>query len=139
MPAKDFYHDTVKTALIKDGWTVDDKSLTYMIGKRPAIIDLAAEKLIVAEKKTQKIAVEVKSFLSPSPMSDLEKALGQFFLYFDIMSEKDPDRILYLAIPQATYGGILSEEVGALLFRKRPELKLVVFDPDLQEITQWKQ
>jgi XisH protein len=138
MPAKDFYHDTVKTALIKDGWTVDDKSLTYLIGKRPAIIDLAAEKLIVAEKKTQKIAVEVKSFLSPSPMSDLEKALGQFFLYFDIMSEKDPDRILYLAIPQATYRGILSEEVGALLFRRRPELKLVVFDPDLQEITQWK-
>jgi hypothetical protein len=43
MPAKDFYHDTVKTALIKDGWTVDDKSLTYLIGKRPAIIDLAAE------------------------------------------------------------------------------------------------
>ncbi len=139
MPAKDFYHDTVKLALIKDGWIVDDKSLTYLIGKRPAIIDLAAEKLIVAKKKTQKIAVEVKSFLSPSPMNDLEKALGQFFLYFDIMSEKDPDRILYLAIPQATYNGILSEEVGALLFRKRPELKLIVFDPDIQEITQWKQ
>jgi XisH protein len=139
MPAQDFYHDTVKMALIKDGWTVDEKSLTYLIGKRPAIIDLAAEKLIVAKKKTQKIAVEVKSFLSPSPMNDLEKALGQFFLYFDIMSEKDPDRILYLAIPQATYNGILSEEVGALLFRKRPELKLIVFDPDIQEITQWKQ
>jgi hypothetical protein len=43
MPAKDFYHETVKTALIKDGWTVADKSLTFMVGKRPAMIDLAAD------------------------------------------------------------------------------------------------
>jgi hypothetical protein len=102
MPAKDFYHDVVKTALIKDGWTVADSSLTFMIGKRPAIIDLAAEKFLVAERNTQKIAVEVKSFLSPSPMTDLEKAIGQFFLYFDVLAEREPDRTLYLAIPQAT-------------------------------------
>jgi XisH protein len=102
MPAKDFYHDTVKTALIKDGWTVADKSLTFMVGKRPLMVDIAAEKVLIAERNTQKIAVEVKSFLSPSPMTDLEKALGQFMLYFDIMAEQDPDRTLYLAVPQAT-------------------------------------
>ena len=65
MPAKDFYHDTVKTALIKDGWVVADKSLTFMVGKRSAMIDIAAEKVLIAERNTQKIAVEVKSFLSP--------------------------------------------------------------------------
>mgnify|MGYP001153314642 CR=1 FL=1 len=27
MPAKDFYHNTVKTALIKDGWTITGKSM----------------------------------------------------------------------------------------------------------------
>jgi hypothetical protein len=138
MPAKDFYHETVKTALIKDGWTVADKSLTFMVGKRPAMIDLAAEKFLIAERNTQKIAVEVKSFLSPSPMNDLEKAIGQFFLYFDIMAEQDPDRKLYLAVPQTTYNGIFSEAVGELLLRRRPEFNLVVFDPNLEEITQWK-
>ena len=138
MPAKYFYHDTVKTALIKDGWVVADKSLTFMVGKRSAMIDIAAEKVLIAERNTQKIAVEVKSFLSPSPMTDLEKALGQFMLYFDIMAERDPDRVLYLAVPQATYNGILSEEVGELLLRRRPELNLVVFDPNLEEITLWK-
>ena len=138
MPAKYFYHDTVKTALIKDGWVVADKSLTFMVGKRSAMIDIAAEKVLIAERNTQKIAVEVKSFLSPLPMTDLEKALGQFMLYFDIMAERDLDRVLYLAVPQATYNGIFSEEVGELLLRRRPELNLVVFDPNLEEITLWK-
>jgi hypothetical protein len=138
MPAKDTYHDTMKAALIKDGWTVADASLTFMVGKRSAIIDLAAERFLLAERMTQKIAVEVKSFLSPSPMNDLEKAIGQFFLYFDIMAERDPSRRLYLGIPQNTYDGIFSEEVGKLLLRRRPEMSLVMFDPDLQEITQWK-
>lgn len=109
-----------------------------MVGKRPAMIDIAAEKVLIAERNAQKIAVEVKSFLSPSPMTDLEKALGQFMLYFDIMAEQDPDRTLYLAVPQATYNGIFSEEVGELLLRRRPELNLVIFDPNLEEITLWK-
>jgi hypothetical protein len=138
MPAKDLYHDTVKSALIKDGWTITKESLTFMLGKRPAIIDLAAEKVLIAEKDAQKIAVEVKSFIGPSPMTDLEKALGQFVLYSDILAERDPERILYLAIPERTYSGFFAEEVGAILFRRRPELKLIVFDPDLQEIVQWK-
>jgi XisH protein len=138
MPAKDLYHDTVKSALIKDGWTITKESLTFMLGKRPAIIDLAAEKVLIAEKDAQKIAVEVKSFIGPSPMTDLEKALGQFVLYSDILAERDPERILYLAIPEWTYSGFFAEEVGAILFRRRPELKLIVFDPDLQEIVQWK-
>jgi hypothetical protein len=138
MPAKDLYHETVKMALIKEDWTITKESLTFMVGKRPAIIDLAAEKIIVAEKGLQKIAVEVKSFLGPSLMTDLEKALGQFVLYSDILAENDPDRILYLAIPQSTYEGFFAEEVGQMLSRRRPELKFIIFDPSKQEVTQWK-
>jgi XisH protein len=138
MPAKDLYHDSVKAALTKDGWIITKESLTFMVGKRPAIIDLAAEKILIAEKGAQKIAVEVKSFVSPSPMSDLEKALGQFFLYSDILSEREPDRILYLAISEAIHSSFFSEEIGKLLSRRRPELKFIIFNPDLQEIIQWK-
>ena len=57
MPAKDIYHDTVKNALIKDGWTITNDPLSLKIGKKDIYIDLAAEKLLVAEKKGQKIVI----------------------------------------------------------------------------------
>jgi hypothetical protein len=57
MPAKDLYHDTVKTALIKDGWTITKDPLTLTIGTRPALVDLGADKLFAAEKDARKISV----------------------------------------------------------------------------------
>ncbi|MCU0570892.1 MAG: XisH family protein, partial [Oculatellaceae cyanobacterium Prado106] len=75
--AKDVYHDTVRVALEKDGWTITDDPLTLPIGERSVYVDLGAEKLLTAEKEGQKIAVEIKSFLSRSPVKDLEVALGQ--------------------------------------------------------------
>ena len=76
MPAKDLYHDTVKTALIKDGWTITDDPLSIEVGGRDLFVDFGAEKLLIAQRRNQKIAVEVKSFISPSPISDFEQALG---------------------------------------------------------------
>jgi hypothetical protein len=46
------------------------------IGERDLYVDLGAEKLLIADRGSQKIAVEVKSFISPSPVKDLENALG---------------------------------------------------------------
>lgn len=57
MPAKDLYHDTVCTALIKDGWTITDDPLILKIGECSAFVDLGAEKLIAAERDYEKIAV----------------------------------------------------------------------------------
>jgi XisH protein len=53
---------TVKTALIKDGWTITDDPLTLAIGERDLYVDLGAEKLLIADRGSQKIAVEVNSF-----------------------------------------------------------------------------
>lgn len=103
MPAKDLYHDTVKTALIKDGWTITDDPLSLEIGGRDLFVDLGAEKLLIADRGSQKIAVEVKSFISPSPVKDLENALGQYILYEDIIAQEYPERILYLAIREEVY------------------------------------
>lgn len=99
MPAKDIYHNTVKTALIKDGWTIthDPFHLKLRKGKN-LFVDLGAERLIAAEKDTQKIAVEIKSFVSASVMKDLEEALGQFMLYLHLLKRYDSERILYLAV-----------------------------------------
>ncbi|NJK28192.1 MAG: fatty-acid synthase, partial [Coleofasciculaceae cyanobacterium SM2_3_26] len=92
MPAKDLHHDTVKAALIKDGWSITDDPLILKIGTRNTLIDLGAEKLIAAERGLDKIAVEVKSFTSPSIINDLEKSWGQFFLYARGTGKREPDR-----------------------------------------------
>ena len=79
MSAKDVFHQVVKTALQKDGWQITNDPLTISGGGVNLSIDLAAEKLIAAEREGQKIAVEVKSFLErSSAISEFHTALGQF-------------------------------------------------------------
>ncbi|MDY7023618.1 MAG: element excision factor XisH family protein [Cyanobacteriota bacterium] len=58
------------------------------VGGRSIYVDLGAKKLFAAEKEGRKIAVEIKGFLEPSPVSELEKALGQYELYALIMEDE---------------------------------------------------
>ncbi|HSM82147.1 MAG TPA: element excision factor XisH family protein [Nodosilinea sp.] len=137
MPARDLYHDAVRTALEKDGWTITDDPLILTIGLRSVFVDLGAEKLIAAERGTEKIAVEVKSFLSPSPISDLEIAWGQYFLYARTLQKQEPDRSLYLAVNETVFQTLFAEEAGQLLLAE-PGFRLMVFDSKTEEIVQWK-
>ena len=100
MSAKDIFHDKVKNALIKDGWTITDDpySLKWDNGEN-LFIDLAAERVIAAEKNNEKIAVEIKTFIGKSTMYDLHLAVGQFMVYQIALEEKEPDRVLFLAVP----------------------------------------
>jgi len=81
MPARDLYHNSVKRALVKDGWTITHDPLRLSWGSKDMYVDLGAERLIAAEKAKQRIAVEVKSFVGDSEMDDLEKAIGQYIVY----------------------------------------------------------
>lgn len=69
MAAKDFYHEVVKTALNKDGWTITHDPLVLELSSGRLEVDLGAERLIAAQKDQMRIAVEVKSFLAPSTTS----------------------------------------------------------------------
>ena len=60
--AKDLIHDVVKKALIADGWTITHDPYYLKANPHTLKIDLGAERLIAAEKGTEKIAVEIKSF-----------------------------------------------------------------------------
>ncbi len=134
--AKDIYHNTVRTALEKDGWTITADPLTLSVGKRSTYIDLGAEKLLGAEKDGQYIAVEVKSFISPSPIKDLEQALGQYIMYSQVLERQKPNWLLYLAISDSVFFDFFSEELPQLIMELN-NLKVIVFDPDIVEIVKW--
>ncbi len=88
MPAKDLFHENVKIALVKDGWKITNDPLSLKWEARNLYVDLGGEKIFAAERDEQKIAVEIKSFVSVSEVKDLENALGQYFLYLIILREK---------------------------------------------------
>jgi len=92
--AKDLFHQAVRQALIKNGWTITSDPLIIRIERVKLEIDLAAEKVFAAEKDEQKIAVEVKSFINPSAISDFHNALGQFLNYRLALEMTEPKRIL---------------------------------------------
>ena len=137
MPRRDIYHDAVKNALIKEGWEITADPLILQFGGRNIYVDLEAESPIAAQKEGHKIAVEVKSFSNPSEVNDLEKAVGQYVMYRELLAHKESDRTLYLAISIETYKGIFSEPLGELMVETQ-QLKLIVFDEIQEVIQQWK-
>lgn len=137
MPARDIYHDTVKNALIKDGWKITHDPLRIRLARgRNLFVDLGAERLLAAERGTEKIAVEVKSFTRPSDMKDLEEAVGQFVLYAHLLIRYYPDHILYLAVSEDTRKTVFEEEAGQTLIEDGI-IRLVTFDPTQEVIVRW--
>ena len=136
MSARDIYHNTVKTALEKDGWTITHDPFPLQIGKKRLSADLGAERLISAEKNLQKIVVEVKSFVGQSDVKDLEQALGQYILYRQILNETKIERDLYLAVSRLTFNSIFTIQLGQMLLTNQI-VKLIVFDDESEVIVQW--
>lgn len=137
MPARDFYHDAVVKALIADGWKITHDPLKISYGGEDLYVDLGAERMtIAAEKDGQKIAVEIKSFVSPSPLYELERAVGQYDVYNTILSATEPDRQIYLAVPQRVYENVLTDKLGQLLINSL-KLRLIAFDEEKERIVKW--
>lgn len=134
--AKDFYHDNVREALEKDNWRITHDPYSVKVEDIGYEIDLGAESLLGAEKEEMKIAVEIKSFIGPSTVNEFHKAVGQFNDYAVALEIQDPQRILFLALP---------EEVWELFFQKkiiqksleRVKAKIVVYNPISNTIIQW--
>lgn len=136
MAASDVLADAVKTALTKAGWLITDDPLTLSYGGKEVYVDLGAEKVVGAEKDGQRIAVEVKSFVGYSDVKDLRDALGQYIMYRRILEALSSDRILFLAVSEEIFAGIFSSPFGRL-FVEREKLNLIVFNPNVEIITQW--
>lgn len=133
---KDKYHDIVRRALEKDGWTITDDPLRIKAGFRTISIDLGAERLIGAEKNGEKIAVEIKTFEGPSELQDFYEALGKINFYALALEEKEPERILFLAIPNLAFETFFQETLTQVAIR-RYGVKLVVYQIQEEKIITW--
>jgi hypothetical protein len=132
LPAKDRYHDTVRRALIKAGWTIDDEQVRLKVGRRNLWIDIQA-----SQSGDFVILVEIKGFEnSPSSVEELSNAVGQYIVYLFALATKQIPSQLYLAVPDAAHNGIWIEELGQGLV-ERVGIKLLVFDPIAEEIVRW--
>jgi len=114
MAAKDRFHDVVKKALEKEQWVITDDPLRLEVGGTKFEIDLGAEHLLAAERGTEKIAIEIKTFLGDSPLTDYHAALGQFLNYRLALEISDPTRILYLAVPVGAYETFFKREFAQI-------------------------
>jgi len=134
---RDIFHAVVKTALQKDGWTITDDPLRLEVAGFNIAIDLAAERLIAANRDGQRIAVEIKSFLEgASAVSEFHTDLGQFLNYRSALKMSGSDRELYLAVPVSVYDTFFQLEIPksqVLDF----QLKLIIYDPEGEVIVLW--
>lgn len=138
MAAKDLFHDAVKQALLKEQWVITADPLKIRIERVKFEIDLAAEKVLAADKAGRKIAVEIKSFLNSSVITDFHSALGQFLNYRLALQMSEPDRILYLAVSVDTFDSFFQERFTQEAV-KLYQVKLVSYDPLQEVIVEWKE
>jgi hypothetical protein len=136
MPVEDRIHNSVKSALIKDGWTItaDPYRIEYKSSKVYA--DLRAERPIAAERGNEIIIVEIKSFLNNSLVHDFHNALGQYLFYRSLLELTQTEFPLYLAVSIEAYEAL--ENRDALwetleLYR----VALVVVNLISEEIVRW--
>jgi len=136
MPQRDLYHLTVRNALIADGWTITHDPYTLPAGTQNVFVDLGAERLLAAERGTERIAVEIKGFIGRSSATDLEQALGQYLLYRGLLLRQEPERVLYLAVSQSAYDTVFVSVIGQVALQDY-HLKVIVCDMEQGTISQW--
>lgn len=138
MAAKDKYHVQVRHALEKEDWIITHDPYFLKLEGVNYPVDLGAEKMIAAQKENIKILVEVKSFLAESIPNEFHTALGQYLDYELGLEEIEPDRVIFLAIPDKVYQKI--QKIPILLKAlNKYDVKVIIFDPNLEEIKQWLQ
>jgi len=136
MAARDLFHESVKIALQKENWVITDDPLKVETGGAKFEIDLGAERLLGAQRAGEKIAVEIKTFLGDSPITDYHAALGQFLNYRLALEFKEPDRKLYLAVPVAVHEAFFQREFLQISV-ERHQVNRIVYDPVNEVIVQW--
>ena len=132
MSLLEIYYNKVKSALIKDGWTITHDPLRLFWDGLERKTEL--EPVLGAEKAGQLIAITIGSFVGPSDVSDLERALGQYLMYRLALKQQQSGYVLYLAVSEETWYNVFSEPIGKLALER---MRLLVFSSPDSAIQRW--
>ena len=91
---------------------------------------------MAAEKRGHRIIVEVKSFLGRSFIQDLEKAVGQYLIYRDILEEIGLNFTIYMGVTGGVWRSNFQRKLAQMII-KRHRLKLLIVDSQKEEVEQW--
>lgn len=136
MARKDAYHSIARKALEKDGQIITADPLDLTVGGVELWADLGAERLLAAEKGTEKIAVEIKSFIGQSPVSEFHKALGQYENYRLSLEILEPNRTIWLAIPKDAWEDFFQRDFIQRAI-KRLHIDIIIFEVENQTVISW--
>lgn len=134
--AKDIIHVPVRNAIEKAGWTVTNDQYTVQFAEFTMIADLAAERVIAAQRGKDKIAVEIKSFVKRSAVQDVRDALGQYIMYRAYLAKVEPERKLYVATSTRAYHDIFSLKAVQFLVQEFT-IPMIIVDIEREEIVVW--
>ena len=136
MLTQDLYHDIVRDALRKDGWRITHTALQLKARAESRTRELWEGPWLIADKDERKVAVAVSSFVGRSNLADIIQTWRQLGLSRPQFHAMDSDRVVYLAVRQATYSACFGGTEGDLLLEKE-HMQLIVFDPRAEAIVQW--
>ncbi|NJK44677.1 MAG: fatty-acid oxidation protein subunit alpha [Pleurocapsa sp. SU_196_0] len=132
--ARDLFHNAVRYALEKEGWAITADPLKLTVGSdTDFLIDLAAERLIVAQRGIEQIAVEVKGFTEPSKTHEFHAVLGQYINYRVALHALELDHVLLLAVPEDVFETFFQRKFVQMVLRQY-DVKVLVYDPTTEEI-----
>jgi hypothetical protein len=134
--AKDFFSEAVKNALRKDGWEITNDPLALEYGDAAFEIDLGAERIVGAERSGERIAVEIKTFIRKSASHEFSGSLGQYLSYRHALTQIDPERKLFLAIPNSAHQGFFQSRFAKEMIDIH-KIALVVYNPEQEVIEAW--
>ncbi len=134
--ARDLFHQAVREALEAEGWKITHDPLILKLGGLRLEIDLAAEQVLAAERGTEHIAVEVKSFLSKSKLNDFYEAKGQYDVYRTGLQEENIPRKLYLAVDADIFQSFFQKFLISKVMED-DAISVLVFDASAKRIVQW--
>jgi hypothetical protein len=134
--ARDKFHDLFRKALENEGWNVTHDPLRLKTGRIPVLIDLGAERILAAEKGEEKVAIEIKTFGNPSFITAFYEAVGKYIVYQEAIQILEPNRLLYLALPDDVYEGFAEDLLIDSVFQ-RHQFRIVTYDSEHQTIVKW--
>jgi hypothetical protein len=81
--------------------------------------------------------VEVKNFVGMSDVAELQQAVGQFAMYRQALARTEPDRVMYLAVPDDAMRDFLSQPMSNQLLMDQG-VRLIIYSVQQEVILEWR-